>query len=623
LVSGRTAQTGVFAFSVTATDGTRSFVTDYRLRVLHSGAPPHPGGCLSNPVVANTAESGEGTLRQAVMDACAGGTITFGAAVRGTISLTSGPIEISKNLTIAGPGADALTIRNGAGAGYQNHVIYVNAGNAPVVLSGLTISDGYADGGGGILNGGNLTVRNAVITNNHTDGLGAGILSGGTLTLVNSIVTGNGDPTEEVQGSPSQGGGIFFGGTLLTITDSTVSGNQANHGGGIYLDYGGSVSITNSTIRENVASSGAGGLGGGLYVADGMATLTNCTVSQNRSETNFTSNGGGIFVGGFGTLTLINSTITNNHLLLAQFDRTGGIANDNGTVNARNSIIAGNTSGDDVPTDFRGTLTSQGYNFIGTDFELTIVGDATGNIVGTNQAPIDARLGPLAYNGGPTMTHALLTGSPAINSGNTATSPNTDQRGFGRNGIADMGAFELNGVAGQVPVVGAVSRKTHSGAGTFDIDLPLTGPAGVECRSGGANGNHTVIVNFANPLTSVGTANVTTATGSVSASQIGSDRRQYVISLTGVSNAQRLTVTLNNVTDSLGYHSSTIPVTVGLLLGDSNSDGMVNSGDAQQTRNRSGQTTDATNFRSDYNLDGTVNSGDANIVRSRSGQSLP
>jgi hypothetical protein len=462
LVSGRTAQTGVFAFSVTVSDGTNSFVADYRLRVLPSGAPPHPGGCVSNPVVANNSDGGEGTLRQAVIDACAGGTITFGAAGRGRISLTTGPIEINKNLAIAGPGADALTIRNGAGKGPQNNVIQVNSGNAAVILSGLTITDGYAygngadgypDGGGGILNSGNLTVRNAVIRNNRTPGPGGGIESEGTLTILNSVVTGNGQSADGQLNGISQGGGIYFTGLSLTITDSEVSGNQADVGGGIWANYYSPVTITNSTIRDNKSVFRAGG----LYV--GIATLTNCTVSQNLV---YNGPGGGIYIQNDDTLTLINTTVAYNTA-----DSGGGISNflGSGTVNARNSIIAENiVIGSSGGKDFGGTLTSQGYNLIGSnDFGMEIVGDTTGNIVGTPQGPfINPRLGPLDYYGGPTQTYPLLTGSPAINAGNTATSPATDQRGAARVGAADIGAFEVNNSANGGSFVVQLPRGTRN-----------------------------------------------------------------------------------------------------------------------------------------------------------------
>ena len=330
--------------------------------------------CTTNPVVVNDLDSGAGSLRQAVIDACPGSTITFGEAVHGTISLTTGRIVIDKNLTITGPGADALTIRNASKMGDQNNVIYVNAG-VTAVLSDLTVSDGYAYHGGGIFNLGNLTVRNAVIRNNLSVDYGSGISSfGGALTIVNSIFTDNGQmlPGQE---NTALGGGISVRDTSLTITDSTFSGNLATKGGGIYAAAYSSVTITNSTISDNGNPGWVGSYtsGGGLYLAEGVvATLTNCTVSHNRAG----KGGGGIYMEhlyGSSTLTLINSTVTKNRMISNSENFGGGISNpeSDSTVNVRNSIIAGNIALTDsyfytASPDFYGTLTSQGYNLIGT-----------------------------------------------------------------------------------------------------------------------------------------------------------------------------------------------------------------------------------------------------------------
>ena len=456
LVSGRTAQTGVFAFSFTA--------TDYRLRVLPSDAPPF-GGCLSSVVVANKSDAGEGTLRQAVIDACAGGTISFGEAARGKIHLTGGPIAINKNLTIAGPGADALTLRSAVRSGPQNNVVLVNFG-VTAVISGLTVSDGFADFGGGIRNEGNLTVRNVVLSNNHGVYSGGGIGNYGTLTLDKSLVTGNGKPDYYAYDRlvfVTDGGGIHsvYNNASLTITDSTVSGNNASQGGGIYVA---SATITNSTISDNRITnsviSGAG-LGGGFFLDfDGMATLTNCTVSQNIGN----SEGGGIYNNG-GTLSLINTTVANNEIRGDELNLLHGAgiamfaAGAIGTVNARNSIIARNktswVTSNGFPASsstikqFYGTLTSQGYNLIGNTGEGQITGVTTGNIVA------DPRLSPLGYYGGPTQTQSLLTGSLAINAGSNALAIDkdgipltTDQRGTGFPRIVgasvDIGAFEFD-----------------------------------------------------------------------------------------------------------------------------------------------------------------------------------
>src|SRR5439155_2027823 len=103
-----------------------------------------------------------------------------------------------------------------------------------------------------------------------------------------------------------------------------------------------------------------------------------------------------------------------------------------------------------------------------------------------------------------------------------------------------------------VQLVSVLSRKVHGSAGTFEVELPLTNPAGIECRSGGANGDYTLAFTFSNTLASVGSASITRGSGTVSSSGVGSDAHQYIVDLTGVTNAQYITVTLNNVNDSAG-----------------------------------------------------------------------
>lgn len=128
---------------------------------------------------------------------------------------------------------------------------------------------------------------------------------------------------------------------------------------------------------------------------------------------------------------------------------------------------------------------------------------------------------------------------------------------------------------------------------------------------------------FASPIASVHFVNISGSAARVSRSEIGSDPHQYFVTLATVANAQQVSVDLDYIRDTLGNASDLVAVQLGFLLGDSTGNGTVNSGDAQQTRNRSGQPTEATNFSSDYNLDGIVNSGDALIVRTRSGQFSP
>jgi hypothetical protein len=165
-----------------------------------------------------------------------------------------------------------------------------------------------------------------------------------------------------------------------------------------------------------------------------------------------------------------------------------------------------------------------------------------------------------------------------------------------------------------------VSRKIHGSVGAFDVDLPLDG-SGIECRSGGTNGNHTLVFTFPNALTSVGGTTVSSGTGTVSNSAIGSDPHNYIVDLTGVANAQTITVKLASVAD--GVHSGDLSVSVRVLSGDTNADGVVNSTDIAETKSQSGNGLTSTNFREDVTAEGSINSTDIALVKSKSGTALP
>lgn len=251
-----------------------------------------------------------------------------------------------------------------------------------------------------------VSMSGLTVANGYKLGEGAGIqiTNPGNVTLTNCAISNN----KTAIAANNSGGGIAVRGSSarLALTNCTISGNYGWTAGGIFNALG-NVTLTNCTVSGNAA---AGVVGGGIVNTDsGNLTLTNCTVSDNS--------GGGIYIA-------------------------------SGTVNARNTIIAGNTGSS---KDYSGRLTSQGNNLIG--IPDLIIGDLTGNIVGVN--PL---LGPLGNYGGPTQTQALLPGSPALNAGNNCvtiaggclTSPlTTDQRGAGFNrkvgSAVDIGAFESGG----------------------------------------------------------------------------------------------------------------------------------------------------------------------------------
>ena len=405
--------------------------------------------------VTNTNDSGPGSLRQALAVAHDGDRVTF--AVSGTITLTSGALVVAKNVTISGPGADHLSI---VGMPFQS-VFSVGA----ATISGLTIRDGAV----GIDNGGMLTVMNCVISGNSV----GGIHNGSSLTVVNTNVSDNFFGIYNITGelgvvtatilsttvSGNSAGGVvaaphFFGGrAYITISDCTISGNFSTTGGGGIFATNTSLNVANSTISGNSTGSSGGGISiSGSALVPG-SSIVNSIISGNSAKTS----GGGIGGGG-GDLSIVNSTVSGNsagtsgggiftsNTSLRVADSTitgnsapsgGGIYNV-GSVEVSNTILNAGASGENIFND-GGTITSLGYNLSSDDGGgyLTGVGD---------QINTDPLLGPLQDNGGPTLTHALLPGSPAIDAGNPNFHPPpfNDQRGCPRviNGRIDIGSFE-------------------------------------------------------------------------------------------------------------------------------------------------------------------------------------
>jgi hypothetical protein len=174
-----------------------------------------------------------------------------------------------------------------------------------------------------------------------------------------------------------------------------------------------------------------------------------------------------------------------------------------------------------------------------------------------------------------------------------------------------------------VQLVKVVSRKVHGSAGTFDVDLPLTGNPGIECRSGGVNGDYTLVFTFVNPLTSVEGASVTNGTGTVGSSAIGTDSHQYIVDLTGVTDAQTITVSLTNVQDASGNFSSAASVSMGFLLGDITASGNVSNTDVANIKAQVAAVIDSSNFRNDVNANGVISNTDVSTTKAQVGNTLP
>ena len=324
------------------------------------------------------------------------------------------------------------------------------------------------------------------------------LVAGGTYTSVSGFVvninkniklSGGWNPAFTSRNTPTiidgqnAHGGIAIGNTaptVATIEYFRVSNGNSCSGGGVF-NYG-SLTLRNSTISNNNGGD-IGCAGGGGIWSYGTLIINNTTLSGN-----FSRGGGGIHLSG-GSADLNNVTLTNN---LSTYQGGGGIYVESGTLTIRNSIVASNMATVGAP-DCNGTLTSSGYNLIGNNSGC-ILNPTTGDLVGTAVSPINAGLTPLQDNGGPTLTHALMAGSPAINAGNPAVPGSggaaclaTDQRGTSRpvSTACDMGAFEgqvaavFVNISGNAGVAGAKlnymdgTPKTVTADGSGNYSLPV------------------------------------------------------------------------------------------------------------------------------------------------------
>ena len=431
-------------------------VTDAPARLAH----PHGGF-----IVTNCLDSGNGSLRQAVIDAAPGDPIDLTQLTCGQISLTSGRIDIDRDLLIRGPGPDVLAID-----GTHTDRIFNQNGAHQLALYGLKLQHGYSNafGGGCVYSKGPLLLNDTVITScqvldfaSSATYAGGGVLVNSTLSMIDSTLTNNqiysslgyaigggasvsGDvlldhstithnSVSNASGGLTEIGGLDAGGKLVmmysTISDNAVGGlvdAPGSIGGARAL---GGATISNSTISGNTADGGVGGLR--IYgSAASPNTITNSTISGNTARSV-----GGVYARG--PTTIRSSTIAFN--TETAFANGGGLRLGYAVADIESSIIASNTSAGSAQNIGLGISggVSGANDLIGASPSVTLP-------PGTIEA--DPQLLPLADNGGPTKTHALGSGSPALDAGNNDASLSTDQRGTGfprEVGAApDIGAFE-------------------------------------------------------------------------------------------------------------------------------------------------------------------------------------
>lgn len=485
--------------------------------------------------VVNTNDSGAGSLRDAIEQAnlnAGADTITFDASLAGETIVLSDELLISDDVTITGLGADQLTISGNN----TSRIFNLDDGDSEtritVEMSGLTLTNGFADSGGAIRNYENLTITDSTISENQAAMNiaygGGGIYSAaGSLTVMGSKFTGN---------SAFNGGGIYALETLLTVSGSTFSKNSADRGGGIYFDapysdYTFTANVTNSTFSENVTDGNGAGIlfdfgqafvdhctfagnisdrsGGGIgnlwteltvqnssfdhnyarlygagiangsffyFECGGDLLILNCTLSENQAA----NNGGGFFTN-CGNVDIVNTTISgnsakNNGAIYALNMGPGSIEITNSTITGNSATNIGGVSGTGFSITIKNSIIAGNPTEDGKPQNLSLRSDFSSII----QDSIEGLLDPvLRDNGGPVKTHALLTGSAAIDAGdNTAVSAaglDFDQRGDGFDrivgGTVDIGAYETQVNHTQVDLR-IVSSKTSTGLNGEVSSLP-------------------------------------------------------------------------------------------------------------------------------------------------------
>jgi predicted outer membrane repeat protein len=438
-----------------------------------------------------------------------------------------------------------MTIAHGNATAGRGGAISVDNGN--LTMSSVTLDSNQSTlptlGGGGAISinpAAKLTFNNCTMTNNSDGGTtGANFAGGGVVAAAGAATVTLNSCNVNNNSSGVDGGGVIHSevaGFSLVINDSTITNNTGVVGGVGHLGGGSTVTIARSTISNNTATTGSSLVGGGafftfaqsgatfsadsslfannsaasggaIYTQGGTTTLTNCTLDGNTATGNGNGGGGAIFVTqqftNLNTLTLNNCTVTGN---VATSGGGGGIKkyttnanNAKVTIALNSNIVATNTSasgGADIDCAFS-TAVAGGANLVGIadkgNFSLATTNGANKTGLSTSMPPgLDPTLSPLANNGGPTYTRALIAGSPAFNSGYNP-SPMTvlyDQRGMGYPRLlqtaVDIGAFEginpvpaYSGTLANVPPINA----------TYKASVTYTSPVGINTGIGSINVN--------------------------------------------------------------------------------------------------------------------------------------
>lgn len=484
--------------------------------------------------VNNNNDNGSGSLRDAVSQANAAtgaDTINFAAGVTGLITLTSGEISITEELTIDGDTNDITISGNDS-----SRIFYASAN---LNLQSLTLSNGQASDRGGViysLSSSTVNINNSTLSGNSAS-YGGAVYAYGDLSITNSSLLNNSTTT-----SSGDGGAIYARGNSVAITNSSLSNNTVNDDGGAIYGYSSSnIIITNSSLSNNSAN-----FYGGAITAYGNLSIVDSTLSNNTTN----NNGGAIYTGS--ALTISNSTLSANSA-----NDTGGAIWSGGNLTITNSTLAGNSANNNGGMlhsyGGSGTLNSnilQGNTAAGSanncyfsrggsidagNSSYNLLDEGCGLSNGTNNNIVDSALvvsdvlSPLADNGcailaGPScvQTMGLVSGSPAIDAGSNPNNLTMDQRGSGyprvNNGQADIGAYEFlptYTVGGTISgLIGSIVLQNNGGDDlTINADGSFTFPTALP---NGATYSITILT-----PPSGQTCTITNGSGTLSGSNVG------------------------------------------------------------------------------------------------------
>jgi autotransporter-associated beta strand protein len=536
--------------------------------------------------------------------------------------------------SFANPGT--ITFSNSASAGSATFINYAN--------SSITFS-------------GSSTAGSATFTNS------GGYPSGSSMSFFNSSTAGSANVT--LDGGPGGeyggGGAIFRDSSSAANAIFTINGGGQGGNNGALVAFYNASSASASTLVAN--GSVSGGAPGTTMFADN-STAMNATLIANSASS--ISAAGKVIFSSNSTGDMASVRVFGNGSLDISEHASPGIAV--GSIEGDGYVFLGGkrltVGGNDASLTFSGQIQDGG---IQGDLGGSLVKTGTGTLVfansntysggttidsGTLRASVDHALGGSPQNGGyvsvgPDATLTLDRGATNDYIANavslvivTSSTVNLNFSGnpdrlrslildgvtqppglFG--GAASGAPRRLPQFAGPGQILAttkAVSRKVHGAAGSFDVDLPLTGSPGIECRSGGGSGgDYELVVTFYNPVTFTNAA-VTAGTGFV-ASTSGNGTTLVTVNLSGVANAQTISVALFNLND--GVNTTNLVIPMGVLIGDVNANRVVNATDVAQTKAQVGQPVTTSNFRADVNPNGIINASDVIHVKGLSGTFLP